>query len=148
MGDLRANVALELPKILHIISYPKNSSYKDNYSKTNPSVSIHIQIYKKMKTGIELIAEERAEQLGKHGRTVEKDVQENQDFQLSIGATRLISRILFFEISDQQPPDGWDYGAYLRMCSKSFKERLVIAGALLAAEIDRLQFIENNTNKQ
>jgi hypothetical protein len=29
------------------------------------------------------------------------------------------------------------------MASKSYKERLIIAGALIAAEIDRLQYLEN-----
>ena len=39
-----------------------------------------------MKTGIELIAEERQEQIEKHGRSIERDVKENDNYQLSNAA--------------------------------------------------------------
>mgnify|MGYP006870485112 FL=1 len=37
-----------------------------------------------METGIELIKKEREEQIIKHGRTTEKDVQQNGSYQLAI----------------------------------------------------------------
>ncbi len=43
-----------------------------------------------MKTGIELIAEERQEQLTKHNRSVEYDVEHNNDEQLRSGAFDLL----------------------------------------------------------
>ena len=36
----------------------------------------------------------------------------------------------------------WDEDLWQKMCNKSYKDRLIIAGALIAAEIDRLQSIE------
>ena len=38
-------------------------------------------------------------------------------------------------------PSDWDDTISLKMCSKSYKERLIIAGALIAAELDRLTAI-------
>ena len=86
-------------------------------------------------TGIEMIAKERQEQIEKHGRTIEKDVRENSDYQLSIGALKLL------DPTDQLPPNGWDINIYNKMRHKPYKDRLIIAGALIAAEIDRLEMI-------
>lgn len=87
-----------------------------------------------MKTGIELIAQERKEQIEKHGRTVESDLTENNDNQLRVAAMRLIG-----DRNDYHPPFGWSYEIWNKMLSKPVKERLIIAGALIAAEIDRIQ---------
>ena len=87
-----------------------------------------------MKTGIELITEERKEQIEKHQRTVEFDIALNYDYQLQEAAIWLISGR-----NNQRPPNGWDEKIWNYMLSKSLKERLIIAGALIAAEIDRLQ---------
>jgi len=89
-----------------------------------------------MKTGVELIAIERAEQIEKHGRTPERDVKENHDHQLRYGAQRIID---VPKNRYNNPPDGWTPGIWEKMCDKSYTERLIIAGALIAAEIDRLQ---------
>jgi len=35
-------------------------------------------------------------------------------------------------------PKGWDHKIWEKMCHKNYKKRLIIAGALIAAEIDRL----------
>lgn len=97
-----------------------------------------------MKTGIELIATERKEQLEKHGRTIKSDVQTNTNNELIIAAGSLAYKnIDKFYLSDLKP-DGWDEKIWEKMCKKPYLERLIIAGALIAAEIDRLQ----NTNKQ
>lgn len=90
-----------------------------------------------METGIELIAKERKEQIEKHGRTIEQDVQQNRQDQLSKAAIMLLSVDYEEGIDPKSYPSGWDQEMCLKMINKSYKERLVIAGALLAAELDR-----------
>ena len=94
--------------------------------------------------GIELIAQERSEQIEKHNRTIDNDVLLNNERQLSIAASALLYES---EIKDAIPalqsryffqPYGWDTKIWQKMCEKSYKDRLVIAGALIAAEIDRI----------
>ncbi len=41
-------------------------------------------------------------------------------------------------------PKEWDKTITEKMLNKNYKQRLVIAGALIAAEIDRLELIEKN----
>jgi hypothetical protein len=90
-------------------------------------------------TGIELVAQERQEQIEKHGRTVEKDAELNDEEQMRVAALELLKREPKFE----HRPFGWDKAIWARMIIKPYKERLIIAGALVAAEIDRLQALEN-----
>lgn len=92
-----------------------------------------------MKTGIELIAEERLEQIEKHGRTIARDVKENYAEQLATGAEMLLAMSHEEGIDPLEFPDGWDHDICEHMLGKPYKERLIIAGALIAAEIDRLQ---------
>ena len=92
------------------------------------------------KTGIELIAEERQEQIEKHGRTIELDIKFNSQCQLAFAAERLC--IPELDLYNYQEPMNWDEDLWQKMCNKSYKDRLIIAGALIAAEIDRLQSIE------
>lgn len=87
-----------------------------------------------MKTGIELIAEERQEQISKHGRTVLNDVFENKGRQLVKAAQELLEQL---PINTGFPPE-WDKDVVDKMRSKSYYKRLIIAGALIAAEIDRI----------
>ncbi len=103
-----------------------------------------------MKTGIELIAEERREQIEKHGRTVELDVQQNADYQLSEAFGALIIHPTEDDMKDvwgdillKSVPSGWNKAIWEKMAVKPYKERLIIAGALIAAEIDRLNAIES-----
>jgi hypothetical protein len=94
-----------------------------------------------MKTGIELITIERQEQIEKHNRTTERNVNENPGGRLIIAAMALIrseTRGFYNEM-----PISWDDKLCKKMCKKSYKERLIIAGALIAAEIDRLQTLNN-----
>lgn len=85
-------------------------------------------------TGIELIAQERYEQKVKHGRTVKEDYQLNADYQLVDASIKLLKGGL------SPAPEGWDDSIWNKMISKSEQERLIIAGALIAAEIDRLNY--------
>lgn len=99
-------------------------------------------------TGIELIAQERQEQIEKHGYSVDHDIKHERNENLLGVATCLIR--------DQWDghywyPESWkvdkkrNFRAKVeakraRMTAKEFKIAcLKIAGALLAAEIDRLQ---------
>lgn len=92
-----------------------------------------------MKSGIELIAEERKEQIEKHGRSIAKDVELNGDGQLAFGAKILLST----SRSEQEfsCPKGWDVEIFRKMINKNRINQLTIAGALIAAEIDRLNSI-------
>lgn len=98
-----------------------------------------------MKTGIELIAEERKEQIEKHGRTVEKDASENVYLQLSEAASVLALDYPHMcleqdDVETDHCPHGWNSDIWIKMVRKPYKERLIIAGALIAAEIDRLNY--------
>jgi hypothetical protein len=95
-----------------------------------------------MKTGIELIEIERNEQIEKHGRIIASDVRNNPEFQLAAAASYLCNPHTDPEDYDMQYylPVGWDLDIFTKMCYKPYKERLIIAGALIAAEIDRLQY--------
>lgn len=90
-------------------------------------------------SGIQLITQEREEQLTKHGRTVELDVEQNKGQQLRHGAEALLKNgtgnpSLF--------PSHWNTQICHRMIAKPYKQRLIIAGALIAAEIDRMNYLE------
>lgn len=102
-----------------------------------------------MKTGIELIAEERREQIEKHGRTLAGDVITNTDNQLSAAASILATKDWKCydeeEVINDFCPTGWDEQQWAKMVKKPHNERLIIAGALIAAELDRL--IANNIQK-
>lgn len=90
-------------------------------------------------TGIELITQERKEQIDKHGRSVEKDKIHNTGYQLSKAAQTLLYPHISVEHQLSSCPDKWDRNIWNRMCSKPYNERIVLAGALIAAEIDRIQ---------
>jgi hypothetical protein len=92
-----------------------------------------------MKTGIEMIAQERLEQIEKHGRTVEGDVKFNGSAQLAFAASALCYPTAAVEAPC---PWGWNPEIWKRIIEKPYKERLAVAGAFIAAEIDRIQEME------
>lgn len=96
-------------------------------------------------TGIELIVKERQEQIQKHDRTVEHDVAVNKDEQL-VDAMLLIiaSSTDDNNLVVQESPQGWNGEVWQNILSKPWKERLAVLGAFAAAEIDRLNYIEND----
>lgn len=93
------------------------------------------------------ILEERFEQIEKHGYTTEYDINNNGHFQLIEMAHALINPYTpdVDEIIDKMP-DGLHPGMtieqWCRIMQKSFQERLRIAGALIAAQIDREKALE------
>ncbi len=95
-------------------------------------------------TGIELIAQERKEQMYKHHRTIADDVKYNTKGQLSVGAGILAQKNIPEHIKDTLIPTGWDEKIWNKMLNKPYEQRLIIAGALIAAELDRLQAANSN----
>lgn len=106
------------------------------YSNSYPHIFLTIKI-KKMKTGIELITEERKKQIEKHGRTAMHDAQNNDFGQLKDAAIMLMDGYPSQD-EDNSEPFKWNEAAWSKLTEKPKVERLIIAGALIAAEIDRL----------
>lgn len=89
--------------------------------------------------GVDLIKKEREEQINKHRYTTEIDKKNHNLRELAQAARVLVSN----EYLDKRQsllamPSDWDNEACLKMINKTYKERLIIAGALIAAEIDRI----------
>ncbi len=107
---------------------------------------------KKMKTGAELIARERQDQIEKHGYSLEYDAETHPNYELCWAAASLLC------VPDNKPIADIDFivttklkkfnkGVFFKtLFKRSYKERLVIAAALLAAEIDRVQGLYEEEN--
>ena len=94
-----------------------------------------------MKTGVELIAEERARQVAVEGWTAEHDDQ-HKDGSLAVNPALLAVCGTDAELIDWAPNRlTW------KIRSKTRVEQLAKAGALIAAEIDRHQRAATQTNK-
>lgn len=82
-------------------------------------------------SGLELIAKERMEQIVKHGFDKEHDGNDkHQNGELADAA--------HFALTLHGWPEEWDREFADKIAKKPYKERLAIAGALIASEIDRL----------
>lgn len=108
-----------------------------------------------MKTGIELITEERQEQIEKHGRSLEHDKTHDQgelaDAAVICAANRLVyekskyaNSVNFnvLQMGSWELPVEYDGNVLVANYNSTDKERihqLKVAGALIAAEIDRVQ---------
>jgi hypothetical protein len=90
-------------------------------------------------TGIELIAKERQEQIEKHGFSPKHDM----DIYHLNGELRLAAEYLISSNENPYYPDNWDEKYKNKFDSKTYIERLATAGALLAAEIDRIVTLTN-----
>lgn len=96
-----------------------------------------------METGIEAFSGERQKQIDKHGFTGQHHAEHPEwydDNQLIDAANWLSSPK---QISSTWFPKNWDKEWFDRLFKKPFKERLKIAGALLAAEWDRQKALGN-----
>lgn len=90
-----------------------------------------------MKTGIELIAEERQEQIEKHG------FQNDEDYNLE---ELKEAAIYTLTLDRDKYPASWEFWFHDKLKAKEnrmaemdfYRERLKIAGALIAAELDRI----------
>lgn len=83
-------------------------------------------------TAIELIIQERTEQIEKHNRSLHYDKMNNSTGQLPSAVVALI------ENDSDKFSKTWDKDICNHMISKPYKERLVIAAALLISEIERI----------
>ena len=86
-----------------------------------------------MKTAKELIDQELKEQREKHGYDLTHDVQVNNECQLYHAAIKIQGSEL------NPPPENWNTFIWNKITGKPKKERLIISGAFLKAEIERLE---------
>ncbi|MDI9256343.1 hypothetical protein [Flavobacterium sedimenticola] len=93
------------------------------------------------KSGIELISDERQKQIEKHGFTGEHHANHPEWYD-NRQLIQAAETLLMPEIRSCFIPVNWDVEWFERLCKKSYKERLIIAGALIAAEIDRLESLK------
>lgn len=97
-----------------------------------------------MKTGIELIAAERQKQIDKHGFTGEHHAQHPEWYDryqlLQAAISLLLPEVMPHDLMNQVP-DNWDAAWFKNLTERSQEERMEISGALIAAEIDRRQFL-------
>lgn len=97
-------------------------------------------------TGVDLIFKERQKQIDKHGFTAEYQANHPEfyeDGQL-LYAVRYMFNADILGADNLSEPLNWDRDKFIKLCKKSRKERMIIAGALLAAELDRLMELEKN----
>lgn len=100
-------------------------------------------------TGIELIAEERRRQIEKEGWTVEHDIFEHQNGQLVDAAVsyaltkeerKILSQMVAADGNPSDIPPTWPFEKeWWKPTPDDRIRELVKAGALIAAEIDRLE---------
>lgn len=93
-------------------------------------------------TGLELIAAERKRQIEQEGWTAEHDLQHDEEELAWAACYYAMPSSIFEAHTDVTPADmfretGW-CDEYAKRGKKTRKQQLVIAGALIAAEIDRL----------
>jgi len=94
-----------------------------------------------MKTGIKLIPQE---QFSKHKFSIKHDWNVNGKCELS----QTVSALCLINPELTAMPENCDGVWYMMMCQKSYKKRLIIAGALIASEIDRLNLKKYNHEKR
>ena len=94
-----------------------------------------------MKTGIELIAEERKRQIEQLGWDAEHDAKHtHHELARAAACYATPGYIRKLHITDNGTPFGWPFSKdWWKPCPQDRKRELVKAGALIAAEIDRLQ---------
>lgn len=92
-----------------------------------------------MKTGIELIAEERQEQIHKHGFSLQTDADFYRNKELLQAAEYCLMLAGFPGYSGKNVfwPDGWDDHFIFKINNKTVVGQLTVAGAFLMTENDR-----------
>lgn len=105
-----------------------------------------------IKSGIELIAEERNRQIEKEGWTKEHDIKEHDGGALALAAACYAAHPLkIYRMEEYAKSVRFDqiipFDEYQIDNKKSEIKRLTIAGALIAAEIDRLISIGDGEKK-
>jgi hypothetical protein len=93
------------------------------------------------KTGVQLIAEERNEQINKHGFSVTEDAEYYQKMELIQAALFCIDQVVHegFGLKTYKTwPSGWQEKFMHKIMAKDDIGKLKVAGAFIAAEIDRI----------
>lgn len=93
----------------------------------------------KIKTGVELIAAERQKQIDKHNFTGEHHANHPEWYDQ--GQLLDAARVLSYEDTSvflDWCPENWGLDWFRKLLQKPHKERIVISGALIASELDRL----------
>jgi hypothetical protein len=86
--------------------------------------------------GLQMVVRERFEQLKKHGYTVAHDVEKNGSKELIMAVEALLSYSGDGDFG--KFPGSWEVPLCQKMFEKPLIQRLAIAGALIAAQIDVL----------
>lgn len=102
-----------------------------------------------MKTGVELIVSERQEQIEKHGFDSDHDSRDFNSSGEMITAAGYILDIAQGNVPGSltvtaQYPRNWHPKFKSKFAQKTRIEKLTVAGALIAAEIDRLHGLSNH----
>lgn len=100
-----------------------------------------------MKSGVELISEERKEQINKHGFTKDHDFNVEKNGGLADAAIYLLLNYSGYEDPDKFFPEKWEKSWKDKFDNKGDIDSLRVAGALIAAEIDRLQYQQANMDR-
>lgn len=100
----------------------------------------------KEKQGVSLAYEERIRQIA-IGYDLQHDLKVNDTFQLS-QAAQVLSKEKITREDEFQAPFNWDEEHWVKLCKKPYKERLIISSALLMAEFDRVEAMEEVTFEQ
>lgn len=104
-----------------------------------------------MKTGIELIAEERREQIEKHGFSIIDDAEYYQNKELVQAALFCIDQGIPKGSplkTDKAWPGNWDKHFQNKIISKTELEQLAVAGAFIAARMDQIIHLQNTKADQ
>lgn len=96
--------------------------------------------------GVSQIYSERDKQIKKHGFDAEdqaKNPEYYADDQLQYAAHTLLN-VDIIGYTHIVEPLHWDREWFIRLCENPQEDRIRIAAALLAAELDRLDYLRNN----
>ena len=90
---------------------------------------------KKELTGADLILAERKRQISKHKFDVKHDLKVNKGGQIEKAVIKLIDGNA---AGRKVAPHRWSPEGWVKMFKKPLKEKLIVAGALIAARIDMI----------
>ena len=96
--------------------------------------------------GVSQIYSEREKQIKKHGFDAENQAKNPQycgSGQLQYAAHTLLDLEVMGNVELIEPLN-WDRERFIRLCEKPQEDRIRIAAALLAAELDRLEYLRNH----
>lgn len=138
-GETRANRVKIISDIqFFVYEHPRD---QDQYDRAKANAKAIANGLNMMGSGLELIAIERSEQIEKHGFDALHD-SENENGELKEAAMFLLTG------EDKYFPSLWDEGWWIRFKNKIESndkiEVLKVAGAFVAAEIDRIKLEMNN----